>query len=290
MQGLNLKLSANKPIILVDGSYFVFHRFFATLKWYKFKNPDIDGSSCMDTDEFRDAILKHTLSDITKLRKKWAIPKEGKKRISKEDWETIPLWLATDCHRSEIWRSSIVDGYKGTRDMAYSRDTFDKRCFQSLYECISNELNIPLLEMDKLEADDIVALTHRKLRQMGYDGKIVCITNDNDYLQLRDENTDIYNLDNKNLLSRSCGDRQRDLFIKILTGDKSDNILPVRKKLTEKKIREMDHLSEKEILEELALDTEELKRSELNRTLIDFYHIPSEFVDKYNSMFNIELL
>jgi 5'-3' exonuclease len=277
-------LDKNSPIILVDGSYFIFHRFFATLKWYKFKNKEMDDSSCMKNEEFCNAIKKHAIADLEKLRKKWATVHTGKKRLSKKDWENIPIWFAMDCCRGDIWRSSLITDYKGTRDIGRS---FDPSCFEILYEIIRKE--VPVFEGSKLEADDIIALTHKRLRMIGYNGLIVCVTNDNDYLQLRDENTQLYNLDGKDIGLRSCGDPKKDLLLKILLGDKSDNIAPVRKKLNEKKLKELIHLTEEDIINSLCLNEDEVKEMKLNRKLIDFSYIPMDLEEAYNSTYDIEM-
>lgn len=280
-----LEAKAVGPIVLVDGSYFIFRRFFATLKWYKFRDPDVRSDTCMGVEEFRNAILKHTLADIQDLRKRWAVQPEGKRRASRKDWEDVSVWFAVDCHRAEIWRSALVPDYKGTRER---NAMMDPGCFQALYELLRDQL--PLLEVDGLEADDIIALTHRRLRDRGYTGKIVCITNDNDYLQLLDEHTELYNLEKKDLRQRSCGDPRKDLLVKILVGDKSDNIRPVREKLTEKRVKDLLPLAEEEILQALTLNGDEMARFELNRKLIDFGHIPTDLVEKYNGCYDIAIL
>ena len=281
-----LVLDRKGPVIIVDGSYFIFHRFFATLKWYRFRNPSIDDSSCMANEEFCSAIQKHAIADLQKLRKKWASVSAGKQRLSRKDWESIPIWFAMDCHRASIWRSELVCDYKGTRDIG--RAAFDPSCFEVLYERISKD--VPLLRVGSLEADDVVALTHKRLREIGYDGLIVCVTNDNDYLQLLDKNTQLYNLDGKDIGKRSCGDPKKDLMLKVLLGDKSDNIAPVRTKLSEKKLRDMLDLDEEGIVAALCLNDKEKARMETNRKLVDFSCIPAALVEAYNSMHDIELM
>lgn len=285
-----LSVSSKGPIILIDGSYFVFHRFYATLKWYKFRNESIKVSNCMDTIEFTDAIKKHTIANIEKLRKKWANIKEGAKRKIRKDWEGVPVWFAIDCKRSNIWRTNIVNDYKATRDQNSERDDFDSRVFDIIYSLLKDSIGISMLEIESLEADDIVALTHKRLRSDGYIGKIICITNDNDYLQLCDENTELYNLDEKNIATRGCGNARKDLLSKILVGDKSDNIKPVRSKLNEKKLKDILHLTEEEILDSLHLNDSEKKLFDMNRTLIDFSYIPECLVDKYNMTYSIKFL
>ena len=280
-----LTLDSTKPIVLVDGSYFVFHRFYATLKWYKFRNKDINDSDCMINEELCTAIKKHALVDLCKMRKKWACMPEGKNRISKKDWESVPIWFATDCPRMNIWRSKLIENYKGTRDV--KRRPFDPKCFEILYDCLTKE--VPFLGLDGLEADDIIALTHKTLRELGFHGKIICITNDNDYLQLLDDNTVLYNLDDKDIGARGCCNPKKDLLFKILLGDKSDNIPPVKSKINEKNLKELVNLSEEEIIDSLKLNEEEHKTMVLNRKLIDFSMIPENLVAKYRDTYQLNV-
>lgn len=284
---MELKISNNSPIILVDGSYFIYHRFFATLKWYSFRNKEVDAVSCLNIDEFREALIKHTKDTIINLRKTWAkklMPE--KKKITKTDWESIPVWFAMDCHKVDVWRTELFNEYKGDRNMS---ESCDMRCFEMLYNYIRNDLEIPCMEIDGLEADDIIAITHKHLRSSEFTNHIVCITNDNDYLQLKDNHTSIYNLQEKDITTRSLGDPKKDLLLKIFIGDKSDKITAVRNKLTNKKMTEILKMYScvEDILNELKLTEEEQKRFELNRCLIDFSYIPENLIEKYNTIYQI---
>lgn len=284
---LQLVLDPNGPILLVDGSYFIFHRFFATLKWYKFQHPDTEEAQCMEAKDFCEALQKHALADLVKIRKKCASEITGKPRLSKKDWEPIPVWFALDCPRVDIWRSEHIEEYKGTRDR--TRPAFDPRCFEFLLECLQKE--VPLLQVEALEADDVIALTHRRLREMGYEGWIACITNDHDYLQLLDGKTKLWNMELKDLGAKSCGDPRKDLLCKILLGDKSDNIPPVRPRLKEKEIRErLLEMSEEELVASLQLTEQEQARMELHRTLIDFTRIPQDRMDAFCASFPMRLM
>lgn len=264
------------PVILVDGSYFIIHRLFATLKWYKFKNPDLDEMACMEKEEFMASVIKHTRDSITKIKKKWAAAASGKKRLAKADWENVPMWFALDSPIGEVWRSAITTEYKGVREGL--RTEFDPRCFAALHELLGQE--VTLLRGRALEADDVVAITHRQLREQGYTGLIVCITNDSDYLQLIDDNTRLFNLADQDIGTRSCGCPQKDLLFKVLLGDKSDNIPAISSRIKPKKVKELAELGIEEIVEALGLTEEESGRMEHNRELVDFSRIPRELVDE----------
>ena len=97
------------------------------------------------------------------------------------------------------------------------------------------------------------------------------------YLQISE------NLKYKSLLESKAysGSPQRDLFYKIILGDKSDNIKPVfnkcGKKTVEKCFDDNDYFINK-------LDTENKQDIyELNKKLIDFYEIPIPLVKLFYS-------
>ena len=270
-----LIVNENEPVILVDGSYFVIHRLFATMKWYKFKNPGMDDLA-IDQEEFMASVLKHTRDSIVKIKKKWAAVASGKSRLAKKDWENIPVWFAMDSPITEVWRTSITKEYKGTREgLSYD---FDPMYFISLQEILGKE--IPLMKIKGLEADDVVAITHKQLRDKGFEGLIVCITNDNDYLQLMDGKTRLHNLSDKDIAERSCGCPKKDLLNKIILGDKSDNIPAISSRIKPKKLKELQALSVEEIISSLQLNEEEKARMEHNRTLVDFSCIPEELTQE----------
>lgn len=277
-----LIVNDNGPVILVDGSYFVIHRLFATMKWYKFKNPGVNELS-IDQEEFMTSVLKHTRDSIMKIKKKWAGVATGKTRLAKKDWENIPVWFAMDSPITEVWRTSITTEYKGTREgLSYD---FDPMYFVTLQEMLGKE--IPLMKVKGLEADDVVAITHKQLREKGFTGLIVCITNDNDYLQLMDDNTRLHNLCDKDIAERSCGCPKKDLLIKVILGDKSDNIPAISSRIKPKRLKELQELSVEEMIEALQLNEEEKARMEHNRRLVDFSYIPEELVKECLTTYNV---
>ena len=38
----SIQLKNNLPVILIDTSYFIFYRYYSTLKWYQFRNKEIN--------------------------------------------------------------------------------------------------------------------------------------------------------------------------------------------------------------------------------------------------------
>ena len=59
-----------KSIVLIDKSYFIYYRVYATLRWFKFKNVEFEDKSLLhENDEFMLPLKKHILNDINKFIK-----------------------------------------------------------------------------------------------------------------------------------------------------------------------------------------------------------------------------
>jgi hypothetical protein len=106
---------------------------------------------------------------------------------------------------------------------------------------------------------------------------------------LSNERINLINLKYKSLLESKnySGSPQRDLFYKIVLGDKSDNILPVFNKCGKKTVEKC--YDNKEFF--LTKLKEEAKEEvfELNKKLISFELIPSELVELFYNNILTEL-
>jgi len=103
-----------------------------------------------------------------------------------------------------------------------------------------------------------------------------------DYLQLANDNIQLYDLKYKKLTERksSFNNAEKDLFVKILTGDKSDNIKGVFKKCGPKTA--CKYFDNKELFEEKLNSVEgAMERYLLNKKIIDFNEIPEELVKNF---------
>ena len=106
-----------------------------------------------------------------------------------------------------------------------------------------------------------------------------------DYLQLISDNVNIYNLKYMNLKysKNSLGDPNKDLFSKIVLGDKSDNIKGIFKKCNKKELEK--YYNDKEYFYlQLNSNEELLNRYNLNCKIIDFNYIPIELQNKFISL------
>jgi len=248
--------------ILIDGSYFIFYRYYALHAWWKLAKPDTDLNVPIDNSEFVEKYRKTFVDKIGEIEKKLKIKSSIK-------------MVAKDCSRKDIWRNKHFEKYKGHR---VDDDDFQGGPFFAMaYN--DNLFGHPVLEYPELEADDCIAITTNHILNTYPTATVWIIANDMDYLQLAGERVKIYNLKYKDITtSKNCtGDANRDLFCKIIIGDKSDNIPGVFKKCGIKTALKMYH--DKEIfLEKLHKTPNAIEIYERNKKIIDFNEIPKELV------------
>lgn len=258
--------------ILIDGSYFVFYRFFAVKQWFKLSHPEEktenDGLHPDFIDKFK------TTFDI-KL-----------KEISKKLNIKKPIILVgKDCPKKEIWRMKIHPTYKENRvydntflggnffKMVYKEDLFLKGGAKEILSC------------DNLEADDCLALTTKHIQKKFPESNIWIITSDMDYLQLANDKVKLFNLKFKDLTDskNSYKNAEKDLFCKIVAGDKSDCIASPFKKCGIKTAEK--YYNNRTLFEEKLKKENAYEKFRLNKTLIDFNEIPTDLVEKFNNKY-----
>jgi len=305
-----------EPIVFIDTSYFVFYRYYATLRWFTFRNRTADGKPApaperpTEDAEFMAAFEKQARAEIKRVRDMWGAAPEN----------TV---FCYDCSRCDIWRMMIgEDGelvkmatlaelaaldedavliavplaeapcasYKATRVAAanFSGDIFPK--FYDMLESGALGEKLRIASGASLEADDVVYGLVRRVYDAAGEGevagavpRVVCISNDNDYLQLRRfAGLLVYNLQDKNLADRSCGCPEKDLLVKVLSGDKSDNIAPCVKGIGPKTALKMAEMDDEARVAALVKKGGEAALSAMkrNRTLVDFRSIPLELLEK----------
>ena len=92
-----------KHYLLIDGSYYVFYRFYAISRWMSVAKKDEDITKPIENDIFVEKFQKTFISKIHDFIKYFKLPEN-----------TIKI-VAQDCHRSNIWRMDIYSQYKGNR-------------------------------------------------------------------------------------------------------------------------------------------------------------------------------
>lgn len=278
----------NTTKLFIDGSYFVFYRFFATSTWYKLNDNNNNNKDNEETSEKKDELLKQK---YTKMFEKTICDLVKKHGVSWND-----VYFAKDCPRELIWRNKYIGNYKATRVAV------DPSCgdiFKYTYETLLPELvtkyGFNVIQHDGLEADDIIALmTKKTLDENTITSNITkpiitIITNDNDYIQLlTDKNKDyiqIFNLQGIDISTRNkIGSAEEYLHNKIIVGDKSDNIPQIGPKCGPKTALKL-------INDEQARETYFQKNPgskeqyEKNRILMDFDYIEKDLANEFLKSF-----
>jgi len=262
--------SDGENFVIIDSSYLVFYRFYATILWYKRANKDVDtsGDYSWHTDNiFMEKYKKIFFSCIQKLIKHFNAP-------------TGNIIFAMDCPRRDIWRMTHLGTYKANRDEVKKSSSIS-HVFKYTYDVVLPELveryNVKSMRISSAEADDVAAVVTKHLLKLHPKREILIITNDCDYLQLLQPRVHIWNLQTKNLAERSCGDSAIDLELKIILGDKSDNIERCFPKCGEKTA--LKYIKDRTLLER-AFESYPGSRDiyERNSLIIDFNRIPAEII------------
>ena len=188
--------------------------------------------------------------------------------------------LAKDSRKN--WRKEIYPMYKANRKDQRQKSTIDFDVFFKIFDSFYNDMkrvftNIYFMEIDKSEADDIIAVITEELK----DNSIVNISTDGDLLQLYKFNNYRQYNPIKKQFSMNINPKKF-LLCKILSGDRSDNISPIKKRVGIK-------TAEKIINEGLEdyLDKEELhKEFDINKSIIDLNCIPIEYKLQIKDIFN----
>lgn len=265
-------------ILLVDNSYNAFYRINATMTWFKFSHPEIDTNSeefiWEENEDFLKKLDKMYLASLDKIIKKHHILKEN-------------IYFCMDCSRKDIWRMNIYENYKKNRVTNTNLSGIFKYIYSNIIPKLIKEKKILTIAYNNAEADDVIAVIKNFVREKNPEKDIVIVTSDHDYLQLLDSNTYIYTLKNKLLNNKSCGDPKKDLQIKILMGDPSDNIPRILPKCGYKTA--LKYSNDSEMFEKKVMTNVEYKQKYLlNRELIDFSFIPENIkegiISKYENI------
>ena len=272
--------SEPKIFVLVDTSYWIFYRYFAIIQWWGHSNPETPLTNPYENEEFVEKFMKTFSESLTGFKKKQKIHKKKSTIIA-----------VRDCPRTSIWRNALYSEYKGSRTKGddFLGGPFFKHIYQDNNKLLYEAGADAILQFPNLEADDIIALTKNHIRQKYADAKIYIIANDHDYLQLLDDNTEIVNFQNKFLkeAKKVFSEPQKNLFYKIVLGDKSDNIMPIFKKCGPKTCEK--YYENNDLFLEALKKENAYEKYELNKKLVDFRELPLELVSGFTQE-NSELL
>ena len=258
--------------IFIDGSYFIFYRYYALIQWWGLAHKDEPLDNPINNAIFVEKFKQTFYAKIEELKKKFKIN------------SNVKIYIGKDCPRKNIWRLEHFADYKKNR---VYEDTHDiKHFFKLVYtENLFTKAGGTILECSQLEADDCIALAVKQLLSHNK-SNILIITSDHDYCQLLNENIFIYNLKYKNLLDSPniFNNGKKNLFIKIVMGDKSDNIPSVINRCG---IKTSIKYYENATLFKEKITCADMEKFKLNNLLINFDMIPKTLVDqfyKYNTI------
>ena len=265
----------NQTFIFIDGSYFCFYRYFSLMNWWRNAYPEEPIEDPFKNEKFVEKFRKTFVDNVLQIPKKLG--------LNKLDLEPIII-VGKDCKRENIWRTELFPKYKANRANGTEDGFMGGPFFKMVYE---EDLFVKggakaILKHGKLEADDCIAISVKLLTAKYPDCSIYIITSDKDYLQLNSHNVHLFNLAFKNIAENksSTGDAKRDLEIKIIMGDTSDNIPSVfpkcGPKTAQKCIEDPEFFKKK-----MAGNPDYFKQYELNKKIVDFNNIPEDLVNEF---------
>ena len=276
----------NKPLILVDTSYTSFYRFFATIRWFSFAFPEefkqlsADNKYNWKTNQiFIEKYEKMYLDSIIKL-------------VKKKVFDNSNIIFCMDSPKADLWRTQLKCDYKGDRvDLSLKHNfkpTFEYTYQTMIPQFIANNKNINSLRVEKLEADDLIAIISLHMKEKKLDQKIYLVSGDEDFLQLGRENITFINYKAKKAINITEDQAKESLRNKFILGDSSDcipGIFPkgVRLKgFTKKEILESDA----KLNEYLNSNPDAKKQYDSNQKMIDFNNIPKIYYNKVTKLFD----
>ena len=91
--------------ILIDGSYFMFYRYYAIVQWYKLskREPPLDQENPINNTTFMDKFVSTFQTKMEEIPKRLGL-------------ENNVIIVGKDCHRKDIWRMDIFKDYKANRE------------------------------------------------------------------------------------------------------------------------------------------------------------------------------
>lgn len=260
-----------KSLILIDTSFTLFYRFFATLRWYSHAFPEEykeKNSDWISNKEFIEKYEKLYLESIIKL-------------VTRKVFDNSDIIFCMDAARKDLWRNELDCKYKKDRVDLSLKNNF-KPIFKYTLDVIIPKIieeynNIRIMKIKKVEADDIIAVICKNVKQPVY-----IVSGDKDFHQLGNEKITFLNFKDRVVLTEE--EAKESLKNKILLGDKSDclpSIFP--KGFKKKKILE----SEEKLNDFLESNLEAKKQYEHNKKMIDFNYIPEKYYNKIINLFHI---
>ena len=297
-------MKMKKVLLIIDGSFLSFVCNFRAFKAWQ------EQYQCMDTCTIRppDESDQDNLPDLVN-ESKWfkkclhnaAVDKlnslaniiENSTGMLYPQSSFIDTIIAKDSKLTKSFRYALYPEYKLTRKLNRAKKgqyrigpVFDE-LYANVFPSIFGDRMVQLA-VDGAEGDDVIASIARSDKITQEYEKIILISSDRDFVQLQiDRPISQYDAKGELVLPRlKHGNEiieltpQQALMIKIISGDSSDNIKPIRPKIGE--IRAWKYITENtdEFKKMLKEEPETAQHLILNSKLIDFKNIPVELSQK----------
>lgn len=241
--------------VFLDMSYIVFHKYYALISWMKLSQKELT------EDEIKLKMESNLELYLNKV----------KKQLEVNTFENV--YIVYDTRRHLIWRNEFFTQYKQNR----TYDSVITGIFEHIYTVIlpslQAKLKIKSISVKTAEADDIIAVSCKYIREKDQFVKISILTNDNDYIQLIPLDVNIINASFQSLRHRFNEDI---LSVytewKVIKGDKSDNIPSIDTRIGDKTAFKL--AKNPDLLANKLKDKKVLEQYNLNKLLIDFNSIP----------------
>ena len=201
------------------------------------------------------------------------------KRLRDYKVENFPKFFINECRTKDNWRAAVLPEYKAQRKLTpkkfNSKDVFGyiENFLQS--SIIKEKFNLHFFQYKYNEADDVIAILCNYVFKKQ---KRILISTDNDFVQLGEG---IHQFDIRGepiardkLYPGKEFTTEQFKLLKILIGDKGDNIMNVKKGWGVQSCIELVEDNNK--LVEFLKDKQCFENFKRNSTLIDFNNIPKE--------------
>lgn len=242
-------------VVLFDSGYLFFYRYHATMKYLKFRHED------PPLDLVQESFIDHLDKQLAKTKKKL---------------KASLIIFCMDVPLKDIWRTKLTNDYKGTREHEIPIMPGLKEKIIETMDRYGIRLTHP-----NLEADDVAYMCVKNISEKSPETPINIITSDKDFIQLlKYKNVKIFD----GGLKEKKGDPYEELMIKVLAGDKSDNIPSLCGKAKAMKL-----MHNKEELEEFLAKKKLKERFEMNKRLIDMDNIPKEHQNKFSKTYAFKI-
>lgn len=283
-----LKINHTKKYMIIDLSYMLYYKFsstftrytyaFNSLPWDKTNIHKYDFSMDEEYIRFLEQSLYKTFNDL----------------ISKHKvrWENIIL--AKDCRRKNIWRKEIFKEYKENRDKTEEDQLGQPNygsvfgyCYDNILPILCESKGCKLIEQNGCEGDDIIAILSDYISNQNNSEIIIC-ANDSDLSQLVNNGSKIWDLKgqrvDEKVINKYGGDSKNILKVKVLAGDKKDNVDQAIKRCgigTALKLLDNSDLLKEKIKEDPSI----VEKMKLNKRLLDLRAQPDilkeNVIEKY---------